>query len=135
MPETDFASRLREGGHKVTDQRRRVWETLRSTPGHATADAVAVRSGVNIASVYRALSLFAELGIARESKLGMDDAARWEVAHPDDEFHLVCQRCGSVEHHGGDLVDQIRHHLNDGHGFRATSIELAVSGLCVACNS
>ena len=131
----DLRTSLSEHGHKLTNQRAEVWDVLRQAPGHLTAEEVAAdtSSGVNLASVYRALGLFTDIGIARESKLGSDDAARWEVAHPDDEFHLVCRACDRVEHHGGDLVKQIRDHLGDSHGFEAFAIELSVSGLCSRC--
>ncbi len=132
----DLKSQLRQHGHKLTTQRAEVWEVLKGAPGHLTAEQVAAdtASGVNLASVYRALGLFTDIGIARESRLGNDDAARWEVAHPDDEFHIVCRSCGRVEHHGGDLVQQIRTHLSNSHGFEAATVELAVSGECSRCS-
>jgi Fe2+ or Zn2+ uptake regulation protein len=90
-------------------------------------------STINTSSVYRALALFADLGLVRESQLGTDEGARWELAHPDDHFHLVCRSCGEVEHHEGDLVDQIRIHLSGGHGFQVEEIDLVVTGLCTRC--
>lgn len=131
----DLAAKLREHGHKVTRQRTEVWDSLLRAPGHLTAEEVAAgtASQVNLASVYRALGLFTAIGIARESKLGNDDASRWELAHPDDEFHLVCSNCDSVQHHGGDLVAQIRDHLHESHGFAASAIEISVGGLCGKC--
>jgi Fur family transcriptional regulator, ferric uptake regulator len=90
---------------------------------------------VDLASVYRTLALFDELGLARVNRLGASDAGRWELAHPDEHFHLVCTDCGMVDHHVGSLVEQIRHHLDDGHGFEARSVDLVVSGRCGTCRS
>lgn len=138
MPDTiDLGAYLHNNGHRMTEPRRRVWDVLTAASDHLTVEAVAaaVGDGVNLASVYRSLALFAELGLARESNLGTDGAARWEVAHPDDEFHLVCNSCGGVEHHGGNLVDQVRAHLVDSHGFEATGIELSVRGQCARCRT
>ena len=141
MDETaDLGELLRATGHRLTNARRHVWEALGSTGGHLTADQVADRvraidAGINLASIYRSLALFAELGLARESNIGGDAAARWEVAHPDDEFHLICSECGKVQHHGGDLVEQVRRHLGAEHGFQATTVELAVSGRCADCGA
>ncbi len=134
----DLGDRLRAGGHRLTNARQHVWDALGAAGGHLTADQVADRvwaidSGINLASIYRSLALFAELGLARESSIGGDAAARWEVAHPDDEFHLICSECGRVQHHGGDLVEQVRRHLGTDHGFVATTVELAVSGRCADC--
>ena len=111
----DLGSYLRQRGRRLTNPRRFVWDVLAAARGH------------------RSLTLFAELGLARESNLGTDGAGRWEVAHPDDEFHLICDRCGDVQHHGGDLVEQVRAHLGSNHGFQAAAIELSVTGMCSAC--
>jgi Fur family ferric uptake transcriptional regulator len=88
---------------------------------------------VDLASIYRALALFAELGLARETRLGGEEAARWERAHPDEHFHLVCAVCGAVDHHVGSLVAQIHDHLDDGHGFEVHDVELVVTGRCAVC--
>lgn len=130
---------LRAHGHRVTRARRAVWRCLQDTDGHATVEQLAaqvdrVEPGTNVASVYRTLALFEELGLARESRLG-DEAGRWELAHPDDAFHLVCERCGAVEHHSGDLVDQVRQHLRSDHGFEPQVIDLTVTGRCARCAS
>ena len=129
---------LRDHGLRLTRPRLLVWEMLGAAEHHLTAEELAVRvhevdEGVNVASVYRSLSLFAELGLARESRLGQDNAARWERAHPDEHFHLVCRVCGSVTHHRGDLVEQVRAHLSEGHAFEAESVDLVVTGRCDRC--
>ncbi|MBW3659074.1 MAG: transcriptional repressor [Actinobacteria bacterium] len=136
--EQDIAELLRARGHRVTRPRRAVWDVLRQAERHLTADEIARRldagdSGVNLASVYRSLALFSELALARESRLGDAEASRWEIAHPDEHFHLVCQRCGAVDHHVGTLVEDVRDHLRRGHGFVTEDIELTVTGTCASC--
>ena len=135
---TDLQTLIRASGHKVTGPRLVVWDVLESSEGHLSADEITTRArasttAINRASVYRTLSLFAEIGIARESNLGTDEAARWEVAHPDEHFHLICSSCGRVDHHIGDLVEQIRTHLGEDHHFVVSQIELSVTGLCHDC--
>lgn len=129
---------LREHGYRLTRPRQLVWEVLRDAGGHLTAEEIAdrveeVSPGVNLASVYRSLSLLSELDLVREARLGEGGAARWELAHPDEHFHLVCERCGEVSHHAGDLVEQVRAHLAAEHGFVARSVDLVVSGRCGEC--
>jgi len=138
MEDLDLGGYLRERGHRLTNPRLRVWDVLRQAGGHLTVEQLAARVGrtdpsINLASVYRSLALFAEVGLARESNLSRDGAARWELAHPDDEFHLICEDCGEVSHHGGDLVERIRDHLGGDHGFEAATIELSVTGRCARC--
>ncbi len=112
---------LRKSGHRLTGPRRAIWTVLANAGSHLTADEIADRvrtedPSVNLSSIYRSPSLFSDPGIVRESNLGSGAASHWEVAHPDDQFNLRCESCGTVSHHAGELVDQIRTHLRDGHG-------------------
>lgn len=133
----DVAQRLREHGYRLTPQRRVVCQTLSGAERHLSAEEIHGRASrsepdLNLASVYRTLTLLGELGLARQVQLG-DGPGQWEVAHPDDAFHLVCRRCGTVTHHAGDLVDRVRAHLAEGHGFTAEGVELVVHGVCEGC--
>ncbi|MEE8600429.1 Fur family transcriptional regulator [Euzebya tangerina] len=136
MSASDVESALRSEGHRVTGPRLAVWRALTESDGHLTAEELAghveaIDPTVNVASVYRSLGLFEELGIARQSQLG-DGGARWEIAHPDEHFHMVCRACGTVDHHRGSLVQAVTDHLA-GHGFQAEQVELIVTGLCTRC--
>lgn len=133
----DVADRIRSSGHRLTPQRQLVWDVLRRSDHHLTADQIhaevcRVVPDFNLASVYRTLTLLAELGVVKEVQLG-DGPGHWEVEHPDDEFHLVCRSCGRVQHHPGDLVEQVRAHLRGEHGFEPESVDLVVHGLCADC--
>lgn len=135
----DLAATLRHAGHRVTTPRRAVWEVLHEAASHLTAEDITERvqgddPGINVSSIYRTLGLLADLGLVRESSLGPTAASHWELAHPDEEFHLRCVLCRRVEHHGGDLVDQVKAHLLAEHGFDASGVELLVSGTCSRCS-
>lgn len=127
--------RLRAAGHRVTDARRCVHDALAEADGHLTPEDVVAHGddAANLATVYRVLGLFEELGLARSTRLGSDASASWELAHPDDHVHLVCRRCGDVDHHVGDAVSRLRGHLVQGHGFSADEVDLVVRGTCAAC--
>lgn len=139
MASTDeLNDQLRVKGYRVTRPRQAVWRALMDADGHLTVEQIAARvaerhPGVNLASVYRSLALFAQLDLVRESRLGDEDITRWELAHPDEHFHLICDRCGRVDHHSGDLVARVIEHLRSGHGFDARSVELSVVGRCATC--
>lgn len=147
--ERELTAALLAGGHRLTGPRRAVWAALAPLAplaahadahgdAHLSVDEVVERtqalgSGIDRATAYRVLALLEELGLVRASQLGSGDAVRWERAHPDEHFHLRCTSCGMVDHHVGTLVATVREHLDDGHGFRAETIELTVHGLCAAC--
>lgn len=128
---------LRANGYRVTGPRRRVWHALQAGHGHRTVEQLArdVGDDVDLASVYRTLSLFEQLGLARASRFQDDDASRWEPSHPDEHFHLVCERCGTIDHHVGTLVERIRSHLDEGHGFIVGQVDLTVRGVCQRCRA
>ncbi len=140
MTTDDVQTLLRHHGYRVTQPRRAVWRALVEADGHLTVDQIASRvhaldADVNLASIYRSLALFQELDLARESRLGDQEAAHWELAHPDEHFHLVCDDCGRIDHHVGSLVEEIRGHLQRGHGFEPRDVELTVTGRCEDCAS
>lgn len=135
---TELGTVLRDSGNRITEPRLRVWEVLGRATDHLTVEEIVAEvhkadPAINTSSVYRTLALFADLGLVRESQLGPDEGARWELAHPDDHFHMVCRSCGEVDHHEGDLVNQIRLHLLGGHDFAVEDIDLVVTGLCSKC--
>ncbi len=136
----ELGATLRAAGHRLTEPRRLVWEVVASSGRHLTAQQIAARvhranPDVNVSSVYRALGLFAELELIRESNLGVDGASRWEPAHPDEHFHLVCSTCGDVQHHAGEIVARARDHLRSDHAFDAATIDLVATGTCGACSA
>lgn len=138
MTRTDLHGVLQRGGYRVTQPRRAVWRALVEADEHLTVEELAERvnarnPGINLASVYRALALFEELDLVRVSRLGNEDAGRWELAHPDEHFHVVCDECGRIEHHVGSLVQQIRDHLRVDHRFEPRDVELIVTGRCARC--
>lgn len=136
--DTSLTKTLRRHGYRVTPPRQRVWQAL-AGGDHLTAEEIAGRiaqdpdAEVNLASVYRALALMEDLDLVRSSRLGEQAPTTWELAHPDEHFHLVCRECNAVTHHRGTLVDQVATHLRDGHQFEPETIELVVTGRCAAC--
>ncbi len=141
-PARDLGALLAGGGYRSTRPRQAVWDALhRASDGgatHLTADEVARLvhehdPEVNLASVYRTLGLLRELGLVRESRLAGDEASRWELAHPDEHFHVVCDRCRRVDHHVGSLVAAIVDHLRSSHRFVPERVDLVVHGHCVDC--
>ncbi|MDH4363782.1 MAG: transcriptional repressor [Acidimicrobiia bacterium] len=135
----DLGPLLAGRGYRSTRPRQAVWDALQDG-AHRTAEEVAravheVHPEVNLASIYRTLALLRDLGLVRESRLaGGDQASRWELAHPDEHFHVVCDRCGRVDHHVGSLVAAITEHLSASHRFVPERVELVVHGHCVNCD-
>lgn len=133
----DITDRLRAAGYRLTTPRQAVLAVLAESARHLPAEeihelAVAYASDVNLASVYRTLTLLDELGLASEVRLG-DGRGYWELAHDEGAYHLHCTRCRRVRHHAGDAIERIRSHLADHHGFESEAVDLVVHGRCADC--
>ncbi len=127
---------LRASGSRVTQARRVVWEVLVEAGEHQSAQGIvegvhAIDPSINQSSVYRALALFTELGLARESR--DDDVSTWEPFHEDAEIHLVCVTCGDVSHYDTALVRRLRAELDGFDGFVPDAIDVRVTGRCREC--
>ena len=132
----DLEVALRAHGCRVTHARRVVWDVLAAAGEHLSAQAITERvhdidAAINESSVYRALTVFAEVGLVRESRL--DEAATWEPFHEDTAIHLMCSRCGTVLHHDTDLVQELRRALDRDVDFVPAEIDVRVTGNCAAC--
>jgi Fe2+ or Zn2+ uptake regulation protein len=132
----DLEPELRTHGYRVTTARRAVWDVLSANGDHLTAPAITSRvhafdPSINGASVYRALTLFAELGLVRESRY--EDASTWEPFHDDAAIHLVCSECGRVMHHDTELVLRLRRAIQVATDFAPDEIDVSVSGRCGHC--
>ncbi len=126
---------LQDLGYRLTPQRTLVWDVLRASGGHMSAEEVCAQvqrqfPHVNISTVYRTLELLVQLHLVRETQLG--PARRfYEVEEEVPHHHLVCENCGGVTHvHDEDLGD-LHRALAGEQGF--TAKQLTVFGLCADC--
>jgi Fur family ferric uptake transcriptional regulator len=131
---------LRASGYRLTPQRVLVWNVLRrSHDQHLSAEEICARvqqtlPTFNLASVYRTLALLAELGLAKETRLG-EGPAMWEVTHDHEHHHLVCRVCGTIAHDDDPVLDQVSDRVQATHGFAAEEVDLVVTGVCAGCRA
>jgi Fe2+ or Zn2+ uptake regulation protein len=132
---TDLRAALRARGMRVTPQRLAVHGALHTLGRHSTAEEVLERvhgtvPGVSLPTVYAALELLADLGLALRVHAGR--AVRYDpraVAH----HHLVCTECGAVT--DLDAVVELGPALELARslGAEAAGAEVIVRGRCAAC--
>jgi Fur family ferric uptake transcriptional regulator len=133
-------SELRAKGRRLTRQRQLIWETFAADPErHRSADDVVeqVREQlpqVNASTIYRTLDLLVEEGLLLRTNLGRD-RAYYEPAHDHAHHHLVCERCGTVEHLHDEELGDLRARIEAGSGFELGSGEITLFGLCRRCRS
>ena len=124
-------------GHALTNQRRLLLELLRDAEGHTSAKELYRRAiirddSISMATVYRTLNLFKELGLIDEMRLGKIRCF-YEIKQSPEHQHLVCKGCDKVMEiqnpHFQKLVRAVRRE----HGFRVTKAELYLEGYCPEC--
>ena len=103
-PDDALPSRLEracaERGLKMTGQRRIIARVLSEAADHPDVEeayrrASAIDSGISLATVYRSMRLFEEIGIIQRHDFG-DGRARYEEARGDHHHHLIDIESGEV---------------------------------------
>lgn len=124
-------------GMTLTRQRRLIYECLADATDHPTAEQLHERihdalPHLSLATVYKALHLFAELGVAR-AVATPDGRARFDAPrHP--HHHLHCRRCGVlVDVYDRRLDVEVPADVAAATGFEITSSEVQLTGICPSC--
>jgi len=133
-----FIATLRQRGYRVTPQREMVIETIAHSGCHMTAEEVfeTVRArvrAVNIATVYRALDLLVEEGLASRADLGGGRVVYATLRH-GPHVHLVCRQCGRVTDAEVASFEPLFEHILEQYGFSCSPQHFAIYGLCSGCH-
>jgi Fur family transcriptional regulator, stress-responsive regulator len=131
----DLRGVLRARGMRVTPQRLAVHGALQALGRHATAEEVLERvhgtvPGVSLPTVYAALELLVDLGLA--SRVHAGRAVRFDP-RADPHHHLVCTSCGAVTDLDAALELEPALERARALGARASGAEVTVRGLCADC--
>lgn len=134
--DAQFRALCREAGLADTPQRRVIYQTLRESLDHPTAEILYDRvrrslPGVSLATVYRNLRHFADAGIVEEVATG-SSFARYD-ANRDRHHHLICRACGSVVDYYSPEFDSIASARVQLEGFQVQDATVNVYGVCSKC--
>jgi Fur family ferric uptake transcriptional regulator len=124
--------RVRAGGGRLTRARRTLLEDLFTTSGRVTAEELAERhDDIDLATVYRSLSHFEEVGVIEHVHLGHGPAAyRWTGART---VAAVCDGCGAVADIPTRELDALAERLDHRYGLRLELGHFALSVRCARC--
>ena len=103
------ATRLHKAGYRVTKQRTAVYDYLRSTDSHPTAEAIyqSVRRQVpqiSLATIYKAVDSLVDVGLVSRIQRGAS-SARYDAA-VEDHVHCRCLGCDGVWDAAHDAMPQ-----------------------------
>ncbi|MGH2501734.1 MAG: Fur family transcriptional regulator [Ktedonobacterales bacterium] len=149
---------LAQAGYKLTTPRRRILDALRESETPLTALEVAARSGVSVASTYRALALLTTLGAISET---LDPCAERSAGQPgalggtgdgvaaaDAEarsrryaictatghhHHFTCRACHATLDVACATLETALAEIEQATGVRIERHDVTLGGLCPAC--
>ncbi len=124
-------------GRLVTSQRQLLLRQIQKSGGYISAKELYRRASgknksISLATVYRTLRLFRELGLIEESNLGKV-CCYYEIKKSSEHQHLVCRNCGNVIEFDSDLVRKIIERVQRDYDFKVTKTELYIEGYCKKC--
>ncbi|MBI5135957.1 MAG: transcriptional repressor [Nitrospirae bacterium] len=133
-----FARYLQSNGLKGSRQRERILEAFLNMPPHLTAEDLHRRvsrmdAGIGLATVYRALRLFCEAGLAKQRHFE-EGRSRFEQAFAHDHHdHLICVGCGRIVEFECQEIENLQVAMATRHGFTLTHHRLELFGYCPDC--
>lgn len=126
-----------------TNQRERILDYLiENKNNHCTADMIVnhfanTNEPIGKATVYRYLDILVENSIVRKYVTEEGKSACFQYISPDDKchmhYHFKCNRCGKLLHISCELINQVREHVLNEHGFTIDSSQTVFYGICEKC--
>jgi len=125
-------------GHLLTIQRRLLLNLVHDAKGHIDAKELYRRANsqdesISLATVYRSLHLFKDLGLVEERRLGQLRRC-YELKRSAEHQHLVCRDCGKVIEFETPVVQELINKVQRERRFNVTRAELCLEGYCRQCS-
>jgi Fe2+ or Zn2+ uptake regulation protein len=123
----------------LTTQRRLLLDILREAEGHLDAKELFQRAidkdpRISLATVYRNLRLFKELGLIDERRLDKVHCY-YEIKGSTEHYHLMCRGCGQLLEFESSLVSKLVDEVQHNSDFDIVSAVLYLEGYCRKCKS
>ncbi|MDE2841788.1 MAG: Fur family transcriptional regulator [Chloroflexota bacterium] len=128
---------LRDEGHRLTPQRLIVLRVVAEGRQHMGVDEVfreaqSAYPFMDLATVYRTLRLFKQVGLVTEVAIG--DRLHYELTHPDDRHHhMVCRVCHGAFNLSPHYLEEFNSTLVNEFGFIPDLDHFTIAGVCVNC--
>lgn len=125
---------LKDKGYRITQQRKKILEVMRSHPLTALEIFELLEKHgekIDLASVYRTLHLLTCMGIVAVVEI-REGKKRYELVK-DHHHHLICDNCGTIEDIVLKAEDKILQEVTTQTQFRIINHSLEFFGLCTRC--
>jgi Fur family ferric uptake transcriptional regulator len=128
---------MRDSGLRVSAARRLVVEALLAADGPMSAEQISEGIGgrvpsSDIASVYRNLQAFEDIGLVRHVHLGHGPGLH-ALAVAGEREYLTCERCADFRAVAPYELDAVREMIERQFGYLASFIHFPIVGRCFTC--
>lgn len=138
-PQPSPAEQLRMAGHRVTPQRLLLLRLLAEANEHLDAETLFQRASaedasISLATVYRTLAVFKELGLVQQRYFARDHSKEYyEPTQRSEHYHFTCTNCGRVVEFSTPLIAEVSRTVAERYGLKVTHACVCFEGLCDAC--
>lgn len=133
-----FRQHMRDKGMLHSKQREQILEIFLKMERHPTISDLYERvrkknPKIGLATVYRAMKVICEAGLARETDFG-DGVKRFEHKYGHDRHdHLVCLKCGRIIEVINPELEKLQDELARKHNFTPLRYRMQIFGTCKSC--
>ncbi len=135
----DAENLIREAGHRLTPQRQLLLDLLRAQKSFLDAEQIyalaAKHEGdTSLATVYRTLQLFVELGLVEARYLDPEHKREYyRIARGLEYHYLTCRGCGAMVPVDPDIIQEVSVRWASDHGLTLLTAHACYTGYCVEC--
>ncbi|PLX60058.1 MAG: ferric iron uptake transcriptional regulator [Sedimenticola selenatireducens] len=135
---TEYTSKLKQAGLKVTLPRLKILEILSQGEGqHASAEDIykillTHDEDIGVATIYRVLTQCEQAGLVKRHQFEGGRAV-FEIAEGDHHDHIICVRCGVVKEFNDETIEARQRQIAEKAGFKMAEHNMTLYGLCKKC--
>lgn len=136
--QSGYEETISHNGHRLTPQRREVYDVLLEERDHPTATEVFIRAkkrmpSISLATVYNCLETLVSCGLAKQ--VNVEREATRYCPNNEEHAHFVCEDCGrvlDVPLAAGKRLDRF---WNVPEGLTVRHSEITLRGSCSQCRN
>jgi len=133
-----YEETISHSGHRLTPQRREVYNVLLDERDHPTATEVFLRAkkrmpAISLATVYNCLETLVECGLAKQ--VNVEREATRYCPNLSEHGHFVCESCGIVSDIPVSKNGSLTRLFKIPAGFNLKHSEITLRGTCPACTN
>ena len=130
---TDIESICKQKGVRLTDQRKLIARVMSEAESHPDVDELhkkvsKIDSKISIATVYRTVKLFEEVGIVEKHDF-KGNKARYEQAPEEHHDHLIDINSGEITEFVNDEIEKLQKQVAKELGYKLVDHRLELYGL------